>query len=375
MYVNFIDQANHRIDTEASPIESDPTLVSRAHERFRQCLESCLCHGTIHKPGCECRELEASYGYQLFKCDHFSCPSYSQGFSTSSERDKHLQGHSQLSRLFTSLDIQASRDPELPFSMDIANSKPATAIFADTPDRSLVLILKDAIQRNDEHLIREVLPSSKLTHEDRASIFEYTAGFGSLAALQAILEDFMPSSTQFGLATHKAIMENNVPAFHFCFERTHEKSTRWGRRTLLGQATWCGNAQVMQTFLQMGITKDMMDDQRPSSVRGSKHFKLFHLKGAQLDEYMVVVERYAMPKFLRQYCFACAVDMNAAELAMAFLQHGAGVNEIYTFEFSTKFKRLKPLDIATKRGHTEMVTLLLENGAESSKEEMLDQRA
>lgn len=343
--------------------------------RFRRCLESLLCHGATHEPGCDCRELAQSYGSQLFKCDRILCSFYNQGFATSSERDRHIQIHSrlykcpELSCLFADLGLQTSRDLQLHIESHhtaITNDTASTAMtssITNFPIRDLELIIRDAIERDDIDLLQNALPSPALDDNHGSRLFLHAARRGSEKAIKLILKRFQSSEFNFSLATSRAIENGNIQTLRFCLERYEDI---WmGISQPFGDAIRGGNAQVLEVFLQNQFSQVMLDYQRPSSILAPSQLGICKLQGPQLEEYMAVVQGCIMPATLRQYIFVCAVDMDLIQLASACLQDGAEINESCRSGRKNSFQNMKPLTIAVQRGLAEMTVFLLQNGADT----------
>ncbi|KAK8134781.1 hypothetical protein PG984_006793 [Apiospora sp. TS-2023a] len=376
-HVGLVEQ-----DTEAATcIDNDPTLVSRAHFRFRRCLESLLCHGSTHEDGCACQRLEESYGIQLFKCDIFLCPYYNQGFSTFQEQQKHLATHSrpykctELGCLFAKLGLQTSRDLQLHIDSHHKNRMNNPAISSSTvdltgiSDTKWVLIVTDAIQRDDLELIRTFEYSK--SRKEISSVVYFAAEYGSRDALQVVWKGCKDVTSQnlpsLNTVTAAAVTSGNIGPLQFCLAEDFDTATlkdTTADRTPLGRAIRAGNAQVIECFLQKGVKDSHLDYRRPSSFRGYGSFGLFKLQGTQLEECMAVFQRHEIPASMRQYMFACAVDMNALQLAKAFIQIGVKVNDASVPSTTRSFKSMKPLEIAVSKGLPDMVAFLLQNGAE-----------
>lgn len=367
--------------------------MSRAHRRFRRCLESLLCRGATHENGCACQKLEESYGLQLFKCDYFRCPYYHQGFATFRDREKHLSTHSRPHKcpesgcLFAKVGLQTSRDLRLHVDSHHKNrmNNPAlsspTADLTDISDTKWVLIVTDAIYRDDLELIRTSDYSK--TPNEVFSVVQYAAEHGSRDALQLIWKGCEVVTSQnrpsINSITRTALFSENIGVLQFCLDEDFQGAIRTydkGARGPLGEAIRDGNAQVLECFLQKGVNDSHLDYRRPSSFNGCGDLGLFKLQGAQLEEYIAVAQRYDMPTSIRQYIFACAVDMNALQLGKAFLQFGAKVNDscISPRNRTRKFEYLKPLTIAVGRTLPDMVILLLQNGAEMDAEDTRNKR-
>jgi ankyrin repeat protein len=345
--------------------------------RFRHCLESLVCHGATHTPGCDCQELAQSYGSQLFKCNRILCPFYNQGLATSLERERHMRTHSrpykctELSCLFAELGLQTSRDLQLhieshhPATINDSTSTCTTSSVTNFPIRDLVLIIKDAIKQDDLDLLQNVLPSPEIEEKHGQLLLQYAAAHGSEKAFRLILENFQTFRLDWTEVMLSAISGENIQTLQFCIERCDLTVKVLGRKPL-GVAIRNGNAQVLEVFLQSGVSTAMLDYRNPSFYNGARTFGICKLHGPQLEEYMAVVQRYDMPAFLCQYIFVCAVDMNLKQLASFCLQYGAKINESCVTGFPNSFGQRKPLTIAVRRGLAEMAVFLLQNGADAN---------
>ncbi|KIX07366.1 uncharacterized protein Z518_02019 [Rhinocladiella mackenziei CBS 650.93] len=70
-----------------------PLNIFSIYGIFYQTLESMLCSGMNHRPGCHCQTLKDQYGLFLYKCDRIACPRHRHGFADKKNRDQHLLDH------------------------------------------------------------------------------------------------------------------------------------------------------------------------------------------------------------------------------------------------------------------------------------------
>ena len=351
-----------------------------AHMRFRRCLESLLCKSASHDLGCNCRSLEASYGRDLFKCNRISCPHYSRGFTTSSERDRHLNTHSrpykctELNCLFAELGLQTPRD--LQHHVDshhalMLNNPESSSIPSDTTNISgndLIQIIEDAIQDNDLKLVRDLLARCEKRESLAHKLFNHAAEYGSEDMLQLILEMPGHDKINFWDVAETAIFADNLPALHLCIKGGADLTLRSRGRTLLGIAIRWGSAQSIEIFLQIGVTEKMIDYRRPFSFGSPKSIELFLAQGDRLEEYLAMFRRYELPRNLHQWLLVSAIDTDSMHFAKFCLQQGAKVNESCKSGDTRLFVNAKPLHTAVKRGLANMAVLLLQNGADDDED-------
>ncbi|KAK6855638.1 hypothetical protein PG995_007789 [Apiospora arundinis] len=232
-------------------------------------------------------------------------------------------------------------------------------------DKTWVLIATDAIQRNDLKLLRTF--DYRKETKDLNDVVKYAARHGSRDALERIWERFLSynpedhSIKDFGRATDEAIGGANIDTIRF-FDAKKE----YFGAIDMDSAIWESNAQTIEFILQKVIAGSELNYKTPSSYYSSRGYRLFKLRGTDLEEYMAVVQRQYMPKKVLQYMFACAVDMKALQLAGELLKCGARVNECCNPLLGRKRQMayMKPLAIAVGRVLPEMVVFLLQNGAE-----------
>ncbi|KAK7920284.1 hypothetical protein PG985_008306 [Apiospora marii] len=277
--------------------------------------------------------------------------------------------------LFEKIGFQTSRDLQLHVESHHETMTASPSMVPSTTSMSIsnqdwVLIATDAIQRDDLELLREFPYSARI--DNISVLVDFAAKRGSKDALHVIWEEWEvikspDEPSPFANATNEAVIGENIDTLRFCLKNDFASITNRGiyGTIPLVNAILGGNAQVIECFLQSGVEPWEIDYERPS-LRHFEASTIFELQGTRLDEYMATVQKYDMPMSMRQYTFACAVDMNAMQLANAFLQFGANVNDscIPPRGQIRAMAYLKPLAIAADKGLSDMVVFLLQNGAE-----------